>query len=131
MNPDNLLESLQKGLRVTLGATTSLIESLQDSQKRERNLSLLKSDLNGLVQELAEKGEITEQEARNFVDSIFAHQNRQGSTQTTDVVSDHIPTTNPTLVTPPSVQLELQELTAQIAAIRTELERKRNQGSNP
>lgn len=131
MSSDNLFETLQKGLRVTLGATTSLIESLQDSQKREHNLFLLKSDLNTLVQEWAQKGEITEQEARNFVDSIFAQQSSQGSTQATEIASEPYLTTNPMPVAPPNVQLELQELTAQIAAIRNELEKQRNQGSNP
>jgi polyhydroxyalkanoate synthesis regulator phasin len=128
MNSDNILDSLQKGFRVTLGATTSLIESLQDSQKREHNLSLLSSDFNSLVQELAAKGEITEQEARNFVDSVLSQRNPQATTQPIGTPGDTIVTT--TSVAPPDVQLELQELTAQIAAIRIELEKLRNPGSN-
>ncbi len=126
MNSDNLFESLQKGFRVTLGAATSLVESLQDEQKRERNLSLLRSDFNTLVQECAQKGEITEQEARNFVDSVLTQRNNPGSTQVTDIPIDNF---SRTTVAPPDVQLELQELTAQIAAIRMELEKLRNQDS--
>lgn len=128
MNSDNLLDSLQKGFRVTLGATTSLIESVQDSQKREHNLSLLRSDLNSLVQEFAEKGEITELEARNFVDSVLSQRNSQATTQATGTPGDTILTTTP--LAPPDVQLELQELTAQIAAIRIELEKLRNSDSS-
>ncbi len=68
MNSDNLTQLLQQRFRITLGATASLVETLQDPQKRNQNLSDLRSELNHLTQEWAEKGEVTEQEARNFVD---------------------------------------------------------------
>lgn len=127
MNSNNFFESLQKGFHVTLGATTSLVESIQDSQKRERNLTLLRGDLNSLVQEWEEKGVTTELEARNFVDSVLGQQSNLGSNPGTGIPGEPISTTTP--IAPPDVQLELQELTAQIAAIRTELENLRNPDS--
>ncbi|MFE1745859.1 hypothetical protein [Coleofasciculus sp. H7-2] len=128
MNSNNLLELVQKGFRVTLGATASLVESVQDTQKREQNLELLKSDVNLVVQQLAEKGEITEQEARSFLNSLMAQANDAGSTQSYGTPST--PATTPvTTVVQPDVQLELEELTAQIAAMRTELEKLRDPNS--
>jgi polyhydroxyalkanoate synthesis regulator phasin len=124
MNSDILVQLLQKGFRVTLGATASLIEVLQDPQKREENLSKLRTDLSQLAEELAEKGAITEQEARSFVDTILSQQANQTSTETSASTAT---ATTPT--TSPNVQLELQELTAQIAAIRAELENLRDQDS--
>lgn len=121
MNSDTLLQLLQKGFRVSLGATASLIEILQDPLKRDANLSRLQTELAELAEEWAEKGEMTEQEARHFVETILNQQ--QASTpgeagQATERSSS--PTTSP------DVQADLQELTNQIAAIRAELERLRN-----
>ncbi|MEW5860219.1 MAG: hypothetical protein AB1861_23010 [Cyanobacteriota bacterium] len=128
MNSNNFLELVQKGFRVTLGATASLVESVQDTQKREQNLELLKSDVNLVVQQLAEKGEITELEARTFLNSLMAQANDAGSTQPSGTPST--PATTPvTTVVQPNVQLELEELTAQIAAMRTELEKLREPNS--
>lgn len=128
MNSDNLVQSLQNGLRVTLGATASLIEVLQDPQKRNENLTKLSQEWNQLAEEWAEKGKVTEQEARNFVDSMLAQRHHAASTDPTSPATATAPTdTSPTA--PPDIQLELQELTAQIAAIRAELEKLRNQDS--
>jgi polyhydroxyalkanoate synthesis regulator phasin len=128
MNSNNFLELVQKGFRVTLGATASLVESVQDTQKREQNLELLKSDVNLVVQQLAEKGEITELEARTFLNSLMAQGNDAGTTQSYGTPSTSA-TTPVTTVAQPDVQLELEELTAQIAAMRTELEKLRDPNS--
>jgi polyhydroxyalkanoate synthesis regulator phasin len=130
MNSDNLIQLLQQGFRVSLGATTSLIESLQDSQKREETLSkLMRSEFSQLTEEWAEKGEITEREARNYVDALL-HQQTHPATGETSGTTYTSPTTPPTTtVAAPDVQLEIQELTAQIAAMRAELEQMRNQDS--
>ncbi|NJR52980.1 MAG: hypothetical protein HC780_28900 [Leptolyngbyaceae cyanobacterium CSU_1_3] len=121
MNSDSVVLLLQKGFRVTLGATASLVESLQDPQKREQNLSKLRSELSQLTQEWAEKGEITEREARSFVDTILAQRNSSTTPTTVTTTATPIPPVSP------EAQVELQELTAQLAAIRAELERLRNQ----
>ena len=129
MNSNNLLQLLQTGFRVSLGATTSLIETLQDPQKREENLSQLNSELKQRVAEWAEKGEITEQEARRLIEQILRQQSNSERPPTTGTASDTV--TNPSTTTvSPNAQLEIEELTAQIAAIRTELEKIRNPEPN-
>lgn len=122
MNTD-IVQLLQKGFRVSLGATASLIEILQDPQRRGENLAKLRAELGELSEEWAAKGAMTEQEARNFVETILSQQQPPGrptgsSPQSTATVSPP---------TDPDVQLDLQELTAQIAAIRAELEKLREQ----
>lgn len=126
---DNLTQLLQQGFRVTLGATTSLVETLQDSQKRTQNLDAIRSELSHLATDWAQKGEMTEQEARNFVDNLLTQLGNQQPTPTPGASPSTV-TTTPNQPAPPDVQLDLQELTAQIAAIRTELEKLRNQDSN-
>jgi polyhydroxyalkanoate synthesis regulator phasin len=115
MNPDTFVQTLQKGYRVTLGATALAIESLQDSQQREENFAKMRSDPNQLIEELAVKGETTEREARSFVDGVFS-QPPTGATT---------PTSAPASPQTVAIQQDLQELTAQLAAIRAELERLR------
>ncbi len=129
MNSNNLLQVLQTGFRVSLGATTSLIETLQDPQKRQENLSQLNSELSQRVAEWAEKGEITEQEARRLIEQLLRQQSNPERPPTTGTPSDTV-TNPPTTVATPNAQLEIEALTAQIAAIRTELEKLRNPQSN-
>lgn len=128
MDSNNLTQLLHKGFRVTLGATASLIEVLQDPEKREQNLARLRSDLSQLAEEWDTKGSMTEQEARNFVDTLLEQRHRQ-QTQSSYDPTTQASTAITTPTATPDVQLELQELTAQIAAIRTELEKLRNQNS--
>lgn len=128
MNSDTVVQLLQKGFRVTLGATASLVEILQDPQRRESNLAKLRTELDQLAQEWAEKGEVTEREARTYVDTFIA-QRRGTSADSPTTVTTTATTVPPSTSTTPSpeIQLELQELTAQLAAMRAELENLRSQ----
>jgi polyhydroxyalkanoate synthesis regulator phasin len=129
MNSNNLLQLLQSGFRVSLGATTSLVETLQDPQKREENFSQLRFELSQRVAEWEQKGLITEQEARSFIETILRQPSNSGGSSATRTPSNTA-TTPPTPAASPNVQLEIEELTVQIAAIRTELEKLRNPSSN-
>lgn len=125
MNSDNLILLLQQGFRISLGATASLVETLQDPQKRSETLSKLGSELGQLTQEWAEKGQITEQEARSYVDSLLRQQTNQTTSQTPPTAESSPATPNPAPAA--NAQLEIQELIAQIAAMRAELENLRSQ----
>lgn len=124
MNTDTLMESVQTGFRVAVGATASLIELLQDPQKQSENLNPWNSDWDELTKQWEEKGEITEREARNFVDNMW---NQQASSESNGQPTDRTTApTEPSTSTPdaePEVQSELQELTKQIASLRAELEK--------
>ena len=113
MDNNNLLQIAQQGFRITVGAATSLVETVQNPQKRTEALSQMQADLSQKTQEWSEKGEVTEQEARNFLDSLF---DRQSS-------GDNYPgTPNSAAVTKTHTTSDLQQLTDEIIALRKELE---------
>ena len=130
MNVDNLTQMLQTGFRVTLGATSSLVEILQDNQKRTENLDQLQSKLQELTEEWAAKGEVTESEARKFVESMLNQSSGIVSTPTETASSTTIPiTTTQTTPSNPDAAAEIQALTAAIAELRTELEKSQDSDS--
>lgn len=128
MNSDNLLQLLQTGLRVSLGATTSLVETFANPEKREENLAQLKLELSQRVTEWEEKGLITEQEARSFIETILKQQNNSTGSSTTETATDNV-AEPPTTAASPTMQREVEALTSQLAAIRAELEKLRNSDS--
>jgi polyhydroxyalkanoate synthesis regulator phasin len=126
MNSETLLQLLQNSFRITLGATASLIEVLQDPQKRDENLTKLQQEWGQLAEEWAVKGESTEQEARNFVNTLLNQRNAQNAS------AGYGASASPSTAVPApaaEIQTELQDLTNQIASIRAELENLRNPNS--
>ncbi|NJL90336.1 MAG: hypothetical protein HC916_11525 [Coleofasciculaceae cyanobacterium SM2_1_6] len=120
MNTDALWQSLQTGLRISLGATASILETLQDPQKREESLAVLQTELQEKVQAWVTKGEMTELEARTFIDSILKQQGIDNPA-TPDSQAENAP---------PETQQSLEELTDKIADLRSELEKLRNSQSD-
>lgn len=130
MSTDNLFTFVQQGFRVTLGATASFMESLQDSQKWDENVHKLQTDWEGLTQEFEKKGEETETEARNFVDSVLNQPSDSQNGSTTETSPSSSLTSTTTKTEGDDLQGELQELTAEIAALRSELEKSRSEGES-
>ncbi len=118
MNPDMVAELLKKGFHVTLGATTSVVESIQDTRKREENLSQLNLGFDRLSEIWASKGEVTESEARNMIDGM-ASQYGVNMNPMSPGSSSAPSATSPSI--DPSLQQELKTLTNQLANIRLEL----------
>jgi polyhydroxyalkanoate synthesis regulator phasin len=117
MNSETGIDFLKKGFHVTLGATTSLVEALQDPLKREETLAQWRLGPNELAEFLAQKGAVTEVEARNFVDGVVA-QYGSGSASSTGASSA---SPYPTPVVDLSLQQDLRDLTAQLAELRSQL----------
>jgi prefoldin subunit 5 len=101
----------QTGYYVTLGATTTLIEVLQDAQKRDQLWRSLQQNTTTTLQDLAEKGVATEAEARSYVDRTVTR-----TPSTVNTTATTVPETSS------DVQSELEDLTQQLAALRQELE---------
>jgi polyhydroxyalkanoate synthesis regulator phasin len=124
---DTFTQLVQKGFRVTLGATATLVEALQnpqqlvadlqDPQQREANLAKLAA-FNQLAEEWETKGTTTEIEARNFVNRIWS---QEAAPSTAPATGETALSTQP--IVQPDIQQDLQELTAQIAALRAEITR--------
>ncbi len=122
MNSDNAIDLLKKGFHVTLGATSSLVESIQDPVKREENLAQLRMGPNEFAEVLAERGAVTEVEARKFVDNVVAQYKPDASSYSAGTAS-----ASPSTSIDSTLQLELQDLTKQLAELRAQL---RNAGGN-
>jgi polyhydroxyalkanoate synthesis regulator phasin len=151
MNLDSFIDLTRKGFRVSLGATYSLIETLQDpvqrdqsiaqlrlnlsqfpeivqdAQKRQERLQSLQAELAQLSEIWEAKGEVTEREARNVVDMILA---QYGQSQTSPSAGSMTVNAIATTVASPSIQQEIQELTAEISGLREDLEKLRKQGNS-
>ena len=124
MNPDDLTQIMQKAFRTTLGATSFFMETLQDSSKRDENLNKLNSDFNQLTEEWAQRGEMTEREARNFVDTILNQQNSQVNTD-----SINVPSTPVSDFVQSDIQRDLLELTQEVADLRAALQQSQKSDS--
>lgn len=137
MDTIDLEKLVQKGYYVTLGATSSLIEVIQDPIKREENLRMLGRSFDEITQTLAEKGVTTEAEARSYVDSFIAQQvsvkatNDEKSaglttvTTTAKTVDDNVSEKSDQKVKA-SMRDEIEELTQQLASLRSDLEQLRS-----
>ena len=118
MDSQQTIEFFKKGLHVTLGATTSLVESVQDPFKREENLAQLNLGFDELTHIWEEKGSVTESEARQFIDTVISS-------------SVGVATPSPSYTSTPSsrssedfdasVASELKDLTQQLSEMREEL----------
>ncbi|PZV16926.1 MAG: hypothetical protein DCF20_07185 [Pseudanabaena sp.] len=141
MDTIDLEKLFQRGYYVTLGATSSLLEVIQDPAKREENFRRLGRSFDEITQELAEKGVTTEAEARSYVDKFIAEQVNGKSTNNSESAGlTTITTTSKTVddnVTDSSSEKadqsvkasmrdEIQELTQQLASLRSELEQLRS-----
>ena len=124
MNPDDLTQIIQKGFHLTLGATSFFMETLQNSSKRDENLNKLNSDFHQLTEEWAQRGEMTEREARNFVDTILNQQNSQVNTD-----SINVPSTPVSDFVQSDIQRDLLELTQEVADLRAALQQSQKSDS--
>ena len=136
MDTIDLSKLVQKGYYVTLGLTSTLIEVIQDPIKREENIRMLGRSFDEVTQDLADKGISTEAEARSYVDSFIAQQVNGSSNNNVDPPSAGLTTVTTTARTvgeaaesdkpdkkvKASLRDEIQELTEQIASLRSELE---------
>lgn len=113
MDSTDIIKLLQRGYYVSLGATANLVEVIQNPSKLDRQINALFNDFGGLTDELADKGAVTEADARKLVDSLIAQQipteSRTVNTTATTVVDSN-------------VQADLLELTQIITELRIELE---------
>ncbi len=107
---------LSRGYYITLGAIATLLDTWQSEPKRQQVINAVQSNLERLLQELADKGVSTEAEARSYVDRLVS---RQGASQPQTV------DTQATTV-PPDDIAELKELTRQVMELRAELARMQN-----
>ncbi|GAB4524676.1 MAG: hypothetical protein Tsb0014_03340 [Pleurocapsa sp.] len=116
MNNNNVVQLIQQGFHIALGATASCVETLQDPQKRAETFTEIQTELNQKTQEWSEKGAVTEAEAKAFVDDFLS---QRGWKQTSNT------NTTTTNSSKNGVYSGIEELTAEIMTLKLELEKLR------
>ena len=119
----NIFELVQKGFRVTVGAAATLVETLQDPQKRDVTISEFRVELENRTAEWSEKGEMTETEARKFLENIFQKDSGKAA-------GDREVPTSAVEVEDADLEKEIQVLTEEITKLKTELETLRNKSKS-
>lgn len=120
MNTETLFDNLHQSFRITVGATASLVETLQDSEKRSQTFSDFQSEFSKKAQEWASKGETTEQEARRITQEWLEKLRNNPTEVNNDSVSQT--ETEGTVSSETDVKKQIRELTQQISSLREELE---------
>lgn len=131
MNTDSLLELVQKGYRVTLGAASTAVEAVQDPQRVSDEFSSIGNDWERLADKLEVRGALTEKEARDFVEGVSSQMPEpfRSATSPFNTGKQDEPPTVTTVATPvvdTELQAEVTSLTAELIAIREEIEALKN-----
>ncbi len=135
MNTDSIIELLQKGYRVTLGAASSAVEAVQDPQRAADEFSAVGTDFNRLANKLEVRGALTEKEARDFMQGMVSQMPepfRSVSSTFVDNTTPREPKTVTTVATPVvdvGLQSEVESLTAELIAMRKEIDELRQKDS--
>lgn len=134
MNTDTLIELLQKGYRVTLGAASSAVEAVQDPQRAADDFSDVGTDFQLLADRLEVRGALTEKEARDFVEGMVSQMPEpfRSVSSSFSQSAPSAPKTVTTVATPVvdiQLQAEVESLTAELIAIRKEIEELRQKDS--
>jgi polyhydroxyalkanoate synthesis regulator phasin len=130
MNPETLTETIQKGFRVTLGATASLVDAIRDPQGSQERFSAIGNDFDLLTRELEAKGADTEREARAVVDSMMSQMGQIPNPFAPTPASEATVDTLARPVAEASVQAELNALTEELSVLRQEIEALKAQQSS-
>ncbi|MEO1133188.1 MAG: hypothetical protein AAFX40_10835 [Cyanobacteria bacterium J06639_1] len=134
---EDLGAMFDRARRIAVGAAASVVESIQDEQKREENSGLLSMEFNDLAERLAAKGEVTEVEARKYVDSVVNSAQTPASESTVDVAAQtESPPSEGVTASPMSPvdvadsAADIRELTQIVQELRRDLERMREERTN-
>lgn len=131
MNTDSLLELIQKGYRVTLGAASTAVEAVQDPQRTADEFSAIGTDWERLADKLEVRGALTEKEARDFVEGVASQmpepfRSVSSSFSSADSAEPPTVTTVATPVVDTALQADVTSLTEELIAIRQEIESLKN-----
>ncbi|AGF50868.1 sll0982 [Synechocystis sp. PCC 6803] len=116
-NNSTLLDTIQQGFRITVGATASLVETLQDPQKRQGTFQDLQQEWDQRASQWAQKGTTTETEARQYVDQLLA----QWRQSLPNPLSKTTATGSNNIIDFATAKRELDRLTEEIATLKGEL----------
>ena len=138
--PADLGSWMTRARHIFYGTASSVVEMLQDPDKRTENINKLSLDLGDLADDLATKGALTEAEALQYLEHLQAIQKQQAAEATNQTSSPSAPVTitiqdaddsGSSVVLDPENQVSqddiqaLMDLTRQVESLRLDLERSR------
>lgn len=153
MNFEMLQQMMRNSLQMSVGATVSLLETLQDPLKREQGIADLQRELSELPtmlqdpyqrelklnelqlelmhrsEDWVQKGQTTEHDARDFVEMLFSQVGLMPARDRQQPTTINITATTVTNSSSANYQRELQALTFEISSLRSELENQRQQNT--
>ena len=127
MNTDNLVQMMQKGFHVTLGAASFLVDTAVTPSEEQRNANLSKlqsGNFDSLTEEWAVTGEQKEQEAKTFVESVIPKDSFSNIPFPDFSPSTSNPPAAPNVTgptVPTDIQNDLEALTTELSEIRAAL----------
>lgn len=114
MESNTIFNLIQESFRTAVGATASVLETLQDNEKRNQVLSDLNAQWQQKSQEWSQKGTITEQEARKIIEQFFKGYTSHNTNNFYEDIE----------IKPKNNQVtSIQELTREIVALREEVQK--------
>ena len=127
MNTDNLVQMMQKGFHVTLGAASFLVDTAVTPSQEQRNANISKlqsGNFESLTEEWAVTGEQKEKEAKTFVESVipkdsFPDMPFPNFSTSPSSTSPAQSTSGPSV--PTDIQEDLEALTTELSEIRAAL----------
>ncbi len=119
MNSNNFTDMIQQGFRIAVGATATAVETLQDKEKINQKINELNKELQEKSQVWAQKGAITEEEAKRIIEQFFNKQQTSNDFSSENVSSQSTTTTQ-----------DIRNLTAEIISLRNELNQINNKSSD-
>ena len=131
---------MTRARHIFYGTASSVVEMLQDPDKRTENISKLSLDLGDLADVLATKGALTEAEALQYLEHLQTIQKQQAAEKANGAPSPSAPVTitiqdaedsiSPMILDPENQVSQddiqaLMDLTRQVESLRLDLERSR------
>lgn len=117
MTSNNSSNPIQQGLRIAIGATASAVETIQDRERFNQKISELTRDLQARSEIWAQKGALTEEEAKKMIEDFFNQKNSSPNTSSTKSSSSN-----------PSKE-DLRSLTEEVINLREELNKLNSKSS--
>ncbi|MBU6229616.1 MAG: hypothetical protein KGQ93_07970 [Cyanobacteria bacterium REEB459] len=121
INTNHLSQVLEKGLRLTLGAATSLAEALQFPEASRQTFAGLDNDVDRLVEVLETRGEVAEKDLRQLLDMVLSQVPHPFASAESPAPDARVEMASQP-ATDPSLQADLITLTEELAAIRRDLQ---------
>lgn len=118
MTSNNSPNPIQQGLRIAIGATASAVETIQDRERFNQKISELTQDLQAKSEIWAQKGALTEEEAKKMIEDFFNQKNNSPKSGNTTKSSGANLSNE-----------DLRSLTEEVISLREELNKLNNKSS--